>query len=200
MLPPATPTTGRDQLKTDGGVTPINGSEPVEVDEVLTSRFDKVEKVGGGQFSDVYRVTQPQQALPRSQSFFFGTSGSPVRDASSPAPLPDRIFAVKKTRAPYTGNKDRERKLQEVNVLKALGHSDHVIQLFDSWESNDYLYIQTEYCDEGTLGSFLKTVGMKGRLDDFRIWKVMLEIGQVSRSSFLTRFIVLTHIGPTLHP
>ncbi|KAL5348615.1 mitosis inhibitor protein kinase swe1 [Pseudogymnoascus australis] len=178
MPPPATPTTGKDQPKTNGGVTPVNGSAPVEVDEVLTSLFETVEKIGGGEFSDVYRVTQRQVTLAKEQSFYLGTSDSPLEGGSPPSPVPDRAFAVKKSRAPYTGNKDRQRKLQEVNVLKALGRSDHIIQLFDSWETNDHLYIQTEFCEEGTLQLFLRNVGMKGRLDDFRIWKIMLELGQ----------------------
>ncbi|KFY42856.1 hypothetical protein V494_02207 [Pseudogymnoascus sp. VKM F-4513 (FW-928)] len=178
MLPPATPTTGKDQPLTDGGVTPVNGSTPVDVDEVLTSLFETVEKIGGGEFSDVYRVTQRQVTLAKEQSFYLGTSDSPLEGGSPPSPVPDRAFAVKKSRAPYTGNKDRQRKLQEVNVLKALGRSDHIIQLFDSWETNDHLYIQTEFCEEGTLQLFLRNVGMKGRLDDFRIWKIMLELGQ----------------------
>ncbi|KFX99836.1 hypothetical protein V495_02722 [Pseudogymnoascus sp. VKM F-4514 (FW-929)] len=178
MLPPATPTTGKDQPQTNGGVTPVNGSAPVEVDEVLTSLFETVEKIGGGEFSDVYRVTQRQVTLAKEQSFYLGTSDSPLEGGSPPSPVPDRAFAVKKSRAPYTGAKDRQRKLQEVNVLKALGQSDHIIQLFDSWETNDHLYIQTEFCEEGTLQLFLRNVGMKGRLDDFRIWKIMLELGQ----------------------
>ncbi|KFY00615.1 hypothetical protein O988_03210 [Pseudogymnoascus sp. VKM F-3808] len=178
MLPPATPTTGKDQPQTNGGVTPVNGSAPVEVDEVLTSLFETVEKIGGGEFSDVYRVTQRQVTLAKEQSFYLGTSDSPLEGGSPPSPVPDRAFAVKKSRAPYTGAKDRQRKLQEVNVLKALGQSDHIIQLFDSWETNDHLYIQTEFCEEGTLQLFLRNVGMKGRLDDFRIWKILLELGQ----------------------
>jgi mitosis inhibitor protein kinase SWE1 len=93
--------------------------------------------------------------------------------------MPDRVFAVKKSRQPYQGIRDRKRKLQEVNVLRALGHSDHVVHLMDSWEAKDYLYIQTEFCEEGSLDLFLSQVGRKGRLDDFRIWKILLELGQV---------------------
>lgn len=183
---PATPTTGRDYFTPLGeqqlSVTPINGFAPIEIDETLIARFDKVELIGSGEFSQVYRVTQPAQAL---QSFFFGTSVSPPRGRSPPAPMPDRVFAVKKSRQPYQGTRDRQRKLQEVRVLKALGHSDHVVSLIDSWEANEHLYIQTEYCEEGSLDLFLSQVGRKGRLDDFRIWKIMLELCQVSRPLFL---------------
>jgi mitosis inhibitor protein kinase SWE1 len=183
MAPPATPTAGRDYFNADGGVTPVNGST-TEVDEGLMSRFEKVEEIGKGEFSVVYRVTQPQNRLSATQSFYFGASGSPLQSGSPRSPLPARVFAVKKARQPYQGAKDRQRKLQEVNVLKALGQCDHVVHFIDSWERDDYLYIQTEYCEEGSLDSFLLNVGRKGRLDDFRIWKIMLELGQVSRSLY----------------
>ena len=92
----------------------------------------------------------------------------------------EKVFAVKKAKQPYTGTKDRLRKLHEVNVLKALGQADHVIHYVDSWEEKNHLYIQTEFCEEGSLDMFLAQVGRKGRLDDFRIWKIMLELGKVS--------------------
>jgi mitosis inhibitor protein kinase SWE1 len=50
----------------------------------------------------------------------------------------------------------------------------------DHWEANSHLYIQTEYCEGGNLRRFLDTVGYSSRLDDFRIWKILLELSQVS--------------------
>jgi mitosis inhibitor protein kinase SWE1 len=46
----------------------------------------------------------------------------------------------------------------------------------DSWENNGHLYIQTEFCEEGSLDGFLAQAGLKARLDDFRIWKILLEL------------------------
>ena len=182
MPPPATPTTGRDYFSKVGdgriSTTPISGFAPAEVDESLTSRFEGVEMIGTGEFSQVYRVTQSATPPTSTQSFYFGASGSPLR-GTPPTPMPERVFAVKKSRQPYQGTRDRQRKLQEVNVLKALGHSDHVVHFIDYWEVKNYLYIQTEFCEEGSLDLFLAQVGRKGRLDDFRIWKIMLELSQV---------------------
>ena len=180
MPPPATPTTGRDYFAQIGdgwiSTTPISGYAPSEIDESLTSRFEKAEMIGTGEFSQVYRVTQAQVSA--TASFYFRSSGSPL-GGTAPTPMPDRVFAVKKSRQPYQGLRDRQRKLQEVNVLKALGHSDHVVHYIDSWEEKNHLYIQTEFCEEGSLDLFLSQVGRKGRLDDFRIWKIMLELSQV---------------------
>ena len=188
MPPPATPTTGRDYFSKIGdgriSTTPISGFAPAEIDESLTSRFEKVEMIGTGEFSQVYRVAQTAAPLSATQSFYIGASGSPM-GGTPPTPMPDRVFAVKKSRQPYQGTRDRQRKLQEVNVLKALVHSDHVVHFIDSWEEKNYLYIQTEFCEEGSLDLFLSQVGRKGRLDDFRIWKIMLELSQVCHSAIL---------------
>ena len=96
------------------------------------------------------------------------------------SPNSDRVYAVKKLRIPFYGIRDRKAKLQEVTVLRSLRHSSKVVQLIDSWEHHGHLYIQTEFCAEGGLDGFLKAVGQAGRLDDFRIWKILLETAQVS--------------------
>ena len=186
MFPPATPTGHRDSLasfnKSTSSVTPSHGPVAVELDPVLTARFDKVEVIGTGEFSQVYRVSQKQEL--RSARTYFTM---PVARSSPRTPLPDRVWAVKKSRHPYIGPKDRQRKLQEVTTLKALGQSDHTIHFVDSWEDKNHLYIQTEYCEEGSLDLFLDQVGRKARLDDFRIWKIMLELSHVSLKRFLWR-------------
>ncbi len=177
MYPPATPTAPRESFasfnKSTSSMTPSHGSVAVEVDPVLTSRFNRVDLIGTGEFSQVYRVTQMAD-FQRSHSYF----SIPQAYTSPRTPLPDRVWAVKKSRNAYIGPKDRQRKLQEVNTLKALGHSDHTVQLFDSWEDKNHLYIQTEFCEEGSLDSFLDQVGRKARLDDFRIWKILLELSR----------------------
>jgi len=68
-----------------------------------------------------------------------------------------------------TVGRDRLRKLQEVAILKVLSQSDHIVQLVDSWEEKNHLYMQTEFCEEGSLDLFLVQVRRKARLDDFCI-------------------------------
>lgn len=176
---PATPTTSRDSFahfaKTRSSIHSINGHATVDVDPSLTSRFEKVEMIGTGEFSCVYRVTQAQEVKTGGTYFSLPPKRTPPK-----TPLPDRVWAVKKSRHAYIGPKDRQRKLQEVTALRALGPADHTVQLFDSWEENNHLYIQTEFCEEGSLNTFLDQVGRKARLDDFRIWKIMLELTLVS--------------------
>ena len=186
---PATPTTCRESFQPFGkSRSSINSSilaATVDVDPSLTSRFDKVDLIGTGEFSSVFRVTKAQEDKNAGNYFALPAKRTPPR-----TPLPDRVWAVKKTRHPYIGPKDRQRKLQEVNILKALGKADHTVNLFDSWEDSNHLYIQTEFCEEGSLKVFLDEVGQNARLDDFRIWKIMLELSLVSPMFFLSMSMI----------
>lgn len=126
----------------------------------MQARFDEVVRIGDeGAFSHVYRVKERAQ---RGQS-----------------PLAGNVFAVKKSK-PYQGLRDRERKLQEPKILQALKDSEHVVQYIADWEANDHLYIQMEFCENGTLQEFFTKEGYYGRLDDFCIFKILLDLTLVS--------------------
>jgi mitosis inhibitor protein kinase SWE1 len=176
MPPPVTPTTARDfRSSASIFVTPVNvRTSNVDIDASLYSRFDKVEQIGKGEFSTVYRVTQTDHRCTLDM-----TTTTP---GHSPGQSPSRgqIYAVKKSKHPYYGPKDREAKLGEVRILQALTHADHVVRYVDDWEHNFHLYIQTEFCEEGTLDKFLSNVGRGGRLDDFRIFKILQDLCLVS--------------------
>lgn len=179
--PPATPTTqGRTSLSFLGRgerrFSITSAQDEVDSDyDVLNRRFDKSEAIGSGEFSHVFKVTK--SIYPPYAPVFATTPGR--RTPSSPRP-DVRVYVVKKLCAPITGPKDRKTRYKEVEVLKALSQCDHVVRYFESWEENHQLYIQTEYCEEGSLEGFLDNVGKTGRLDDFRIWKMMLELCYVS--------------------
>ncbi|KAI1806096.1 hypothetical protein F4811DRAFT_189585 [Daldinia bambusicola] len=175
-FPPATPTTRHDNMPAffeRRAITPINGMPSHDLDEGLIQRFGKVEFIGKGEFSYVYKVTEAAQGARMIQPSFFST---PTHRATPPSA--SKVYAVKKLTLPIQGNKDRALRFREVSVLETLKGCDHILQLVNSWEDDGCLYIQTEYCEEGSLDAFLAFVGLKGRLDDFRIWKIMLEIGK----------------------
>lgn len=90
---------------------------------------------------------------------------------------------MKKSIRPHISAKVRERRLEEVSIMRGLGKSDHIVHLIDSWEAGYHLYIQTEFCEEGNLEAFLARAGQKDRLDDFRIWKILTELCSVSHPS-----------------
>ncbi|KAH7025900.1 uncharacterized protein B0I36DRAFT_150646 [Microdochium trichocladiopsis] len=179
IFPPATPTTRHGTFSVPQerrAITPVNGAGSGEVDESLLSRFGKVEYIGKGEFSQVWKVAEFSHTLQPTtvQRGFFST---PTHRTPA-GPAPDKVFAVKKLTLPIQGENDRSMRMREVSILKSLKGCDHILQLIDSWEEKSCLYIQTEYCEEGTLDTFLAANGLMGRLDDFRIWKIMLEIGQ----------------------
>ncbi|KAH7118745.1 membrane-associated tyrosine [Dendryphion nanum] len=156
-FPPATPTGHRDH----GHVAnPFIGLTQNDVDESLAQRFGSIRSCGEGEFSTVYKV---EQAIGEPLSF-------------TPPHSSAKVWAVKKTRKPYTGPMDRSKKLREVELLERLRGHDHVISLTDSWEFNNHLYIQMEFCENDTLSTFLCTHGYKGYMDAFRVWKIALEL------------------------
>ena len=162
-FPPATPTAPRDHVfpYAPAGL-PVAGVPHNDVDTSLTARFGWVSVQGLGEFSQVYRVQKPLQSI--------------LNHRSPRSPGGATVWAVKKSKKPYAGNKDRERKLREVEILRMLRGNDHIINFVDFWESKGHLYIQTEFCEDGNLKDFLTQTGFKGRLDDFRIWKILLEL------------------------
>jgi mitosis inhibitor protein kinase SWE1 len=172
---PATPTGPREYFPafSHRPSLDVNGAHAASLDLSLSSRFEKVDLVGTGEFSQVYRVSQPQNGSPH-HKIYIANGVSPSKNSTQEA-----VWAVKKSRCPYTGPRDRQRKLKEAEILKMLGRSDHVIGFVDSWENENYLYIQTEFCEEGTLGTFMNTKGARARIDDFRIWKIVLELSLV---------------------
>lgn len=180
--PPATPTASRENFSSFGNGRPsLNSSfntSFAEIDSSLKSKFDKVELIGEGQFSLVYRVARTQE--PKATRGYFTL---PPNVESPKTPMPDKVWAVKRSRNPFIGPRDRLRKYQEVRTLRALGQNDHIVQFIDSWEDKNQLYIQTEFCEEGSLDRFLHEAGRRARLDDFRIWKILLELSLVSGAS-----------------
>ena len=165
-LAPATPTSERDFRSSTGAAfsTPVHDSfRDVGVDDTdasLQAKFEEVKLLGGGVFSSVYSVKERTQ---------LGQS-----------PLAGRVTIVKKSKKPYQGLKDRERKLREARILQTLRDSEHVVQYIADWEANDHLYIQTEFCENGTLQDFFLKEGFYGRLDDFCIFKILLDLTLVS--------------------
>lgn len=64
--------------------------------------------------------------------------------------------------------------------MKALRPHEHILELIDSWEEYDHLFIQTELCENGSLDVFLRDYGNIERLDEFRVWKILIELTMVS--------------------
>ncbi|CAN6674641.1 hypothetical protein TRVA0_059S00364 [Trichomonascus vanleenenianus] len=162
--PARTPKTPLDLLESSIVPAGLYGKSRAANDNIdlsLTQRFENVTLLGQGEFSTVYAVAER---------------------VSTPAREPNR-YAVKHTKYPFLGPMARERRLEEVIILKQLTESqtqdegrDHIISLFDAWEDNGHLYIQTEYCENGNLDAFISEQGNISRLDEWRVWKILVEL------------------------
>ncbi|KAI9675141.1 MAG: hypothetical protein M1829_003501 [Trizodia sp. TS-e1964] len=141
---------------------PLQFTTSPELDTSLLKRFKSVALVGSGVFSHVFRVTQE----------------SPGFGVESPASAHKRqeVFAVKRPKKTYSSNREYLQQKSEADILKELVGAPHVIQYVDSWSEGNRIYLQTELCEDGSLDKFLADAGRKSRLDDFRIWKILLEL------------------------
>ncbi|PVH94706.1 kinase-like protein [Periconia macrospinosa] len=159
-FPPATPTGPRGSFGFFNQSQVISVTEN-DVDESLAARFRTVEKLDGaeGEFSQVFKVSRPIKQ---------GASAT-----SSPS---NRCWVVKKSKKPLMGSRDSEQKHREVNALRALRGHEHIVSFEDSWVDQNHLYIQTEYCEDGNLRQFLQKYARAGCLDNFRTWKMLLEL------------------------
>ncbi|KAJ3087686.1 hypothetical protein HK102_010498 [Quaeritorhiza haematococci] len=87
-----------------------------------------------------------------------------------------RQYAVKKTRQPYTGFKDRMKKLEEVEIMWNVADNSRCVRLISAWEQYGYLYLQLELCSRGSLQSYLEERCRTSPLDEFRIWKILADL------------------------
>ncbi|KAF3914789.1 hypothetical protein ABW20_dc0101685 [Dactylellina cionopaga] len=147
-------------------------------DPSLESKFAKVTQIGAGEFSIVFEVEEKLSSSPSSHGLVTPENSSENGSPPNPSLLMPSHFAVK--RVQFHGQRDRDARIEEVSILKAVGKHKNVIEYFDSWEttSNYRVYIQTEFCELGGLDSFLSDYGNHGRLDPFRIWKIFTEISE----------------------
>ena len=187
-LPPATPTSERDfRSSVRLFSTPVHDDSKfsdVDIEPDLQRKFDDVTKIGDGEFSHVYRVKEHSHRPGSPRSTTPITEQDPCQ-----TPVRDRVSVVKRTKHPYRGKADRARKLKEALILEALKDAEHIVQYLGHWEENDHLYIQTEFCENGSLKDFYSREGFYGRLDDFCIFKILLDLTLVSSLCGLWRSI-----------
>ncbi|CAM9016530.1 unnamed protein product [Wickerhamomyces anomalus] len=134
---------------------PTSATANSSFDEHLVSKFENVQTVGKGEFSNVYEIT-----------------------------FQSAKYAVKRIKTPFLGSKRRKRIFEEVEILKVLQENEpaddegkeYVINFINEWEFSGHLYIMTEFCENGSLDKYLLENGTISKLDEWRIWKILVEI------------------------
>lgn len=138
-------------------------SEPSKVDDHLMNKFGmkNIKYLGSGEFSIAYECS-----------------------------FQDQKFAIKKTKKPVYGKLERKAIMREVEALRVLTSvkdnemvnlqeqdegKENLVYFIEAWDFNNYFYIMTEFCEGGTLFDFLEE-HKNYKLDEFRIWKILIEI------------------------
>lgn len=99
-------------------------------------------------------------------------------------------FAIKRSKRPIIGKLEVKTILREINALRTLTSvkdnetinlqeqeegKEFLVYFIEAWEYNNYYYIMTEYCEGGTLFNFLQE-NKNYKIDEFRVWKILIEI------------------------
>lgn len=94
-------------------------------------------------------------------------------------------FAIKRTRKPIVGNAEKKSILREIEALRVLTSisddeeveegKENLVFFIEAWSFNDHYYIMTEFCEGGTLYAFLEE-NKNYKIDEFRVWKILIEI------------------------
>ncbi|KAI9022561.1 kinase-like domain-containing protein [Hyaloraphidium curvatum] len=87
-------------------------------------------------------------------------------------------YAIKRTRHPYNGHRDRSKRLTEVDIMWKVGIHPNCVQLLDAWEQRGHLYLQMELCAGGSLQAYLEENAGRSDFTETRIWRTLGEIAQ----------------------
>ncbi|GAA6032450.1 hypothetical protein JCM8097_008181 [Rhodosporidiobolus ruineniae] len=153
----AHPSQGRPQFKIRHSSSTVLSLRQQEMNQPswFESNFTLLRSLGNGAFSDAWEVSDHSRE--------------------------GQVYAVKRTKNPFLGPKDRLRRLEEVDILRLFStdenRSPHLISLVDAWEQSGHLFIQTELCPSGNLAWWLEMYGSEHeQLDEARVWKILAEL------------------------
>lgn len=134
-----------------------------KVDDHLITKFGvkNIKYLGTGEFSIAFECSFQDQklAIKRSKKQIIGKLEKKA--------ITREIEALRA----LTSVKDNDR----LNLLEQDAGKEYLVYFIEAWDYNNYYYIMTEYCEGGTLFDFLED-NKNYKIDEFRIWKILIEI------------------------
>ncbi|KAL3234469.1 Mitosis inhibitor protein kinase SWE1 [Nakaseomyces bracarensis] len=128
----------------------------INPDDHLYSKFNNISIIGQGPFSTVYYAEFPETL---------------------------KKYAIKSMQV--NRKNSLKRILQEIRLLSEISSTkldeegkEYVIDYVSSWKHENSYYIMSDYYENGNLDRFLQeqVISKKTRLEDWRLWKIMVEI------------------------
>lgn len=141
----------------------VNTNRTIPSDDHLIEKFGmkNITYIGEGEFSIAF------ECVFQNQKFAIKRSKGPVRGKLEKKAIIREIEALRV----LTSVKDN----QSINLKEQEEGKEYLVYFIEAWEFNNYYYIMTEFCDNGTLLDFLNE-NSKYKIDEFRIWKILIEI------------------------
>lgn len=114
-------------------------------------------------------------------------------------------FAIKRSKKPIIGKLEVEAMKREIEALRVLSSvkdneaedlcerengKENLVYFIEAWEFNNHYYIMTELCEGGTLFNFLQD-NKNYKIDEFRIWKILIEISNGLKFIHLKNYLHL---------
>ncbi|XP_057586582.1 wee1-like protein kinase 2 [Hippopotamus amphibius kiboko] len=120
----------------------------------MASRYEKefleVEKIGVGEFGTVYKCIKR---------------------------LDGCVYAIKRSTKPLVGLSDENLAMHEVYAHAVLGHHPHVVRYYSAWAEDDYMIIQNEYCNGGSLQAAISENSKSGNhFQEPKLKDILLQI------------------------
>ena len=109
-----------------------------ESEHYFENKFDQSSKIGEGSFSKVFKARHIET---------------------------NHFYAIKISKREITNKKQMDRAIREIKAVKNLSHP-HVLKYIFAWMQNRKLYIQTDFCEHGTLSQFVQNWITENPLSD----------------------------------
>ncbi|ODV60541.1 kinase-like protein [Ascoidea rubescens DSM 1968] len=153
-----------------------------EADEFLISKFSNIKLIGHGEFSNVYEVEfqKKKYAIKKiTKKLNYYNDKEKIIDTSENSDSISTYLNIS-SKEKYCINEEIEILNQVKKKKNLIPGSENIINYIDFFSTNVHNqtedYIITDFYDNGSLDKFLISNGSRDGLEEFRIWKIFIEL------------------------